>query len=126
MLVFSIGIVGGVTLEAFLLAILLPLMPGIVWGLRQYRSHNAAIARQTRLKTYIMELWNEINNNDLSEARLCVEARNIQNEIFDNRNSYPLVFNWIYERMRGDLEDEMNVATQKLVEDLLKNLNNRS
>ena len=125
-LVFSIGIVGGVTLEAFLLVILLPLMPGIVWGLRQYRSHEAAVNRQTRLKTYIMELWNKIKNDNLSEERLRVEARNIQNEIFDNRNSYPLVFDWFYKQMRGDQEDEMNVGTQKLVEDLLENLNNRS
>ena len=125
-LVFSIGIVGGVTLEAFLLVILLPLIPGIVWGLRQYRSHEAVVDRQTRLKTYIMELWNKIKNDNLSEEILRVEARNIQNEIFDNRNSYPLVFDRIYKWMRGGLEDEMNVGAQKLVEDLLKTLNDQS
>jgi hypothetical protein len=45
-----LGLVGGLTLEKFLLAVLAPLTPAFVLGLRQYTEHNEAAARLDKLR----------------------------------------------------------------------------
>ena len=48
--VLLIGLIGGLTLEKFLLAVLAPLIPAFVFGLRQYTEHNEAATRLDRLR----------------------------------------------------------------------------
>ncbi|WP_442948162.1 S-4TM family putative pore-forming effector [Nostoc sp.] len=49
LIVFLIGLIRGLTLEKFLLAVLALLKPAFVFGLRQYIEHNEAANRLDKL-----------------------------------------------------------------------------
>lgn len=49
-----------------------------------------------------------------------MESRLVQNEIFDHRARSPLVFDWLYWRLRGKHEIEMQDGAEEQVEEYLR------
>jgi SMODS-associating 4TM effector domain len=118
--VLLIGLIGGLNLEKFLLAVLAPLMPAFVLGLRQYSEHNEAANRLDRLREDAESLVQKVINNKLQPQDLELESYSFQTQIYDNRRRSPLIFDWLYSRLRRRHEEQMNKAAESLVEDLIK------
>lgn len=46
---------------------------------------------------------------------LTIESRELQDEIYDCRCKNPLIFDWIYDRLKRDHEVQMNIGAEALV-----------
>ena len=118
--VFLIGLVGGLTLEKFLLAVLAPLVPAFVLGLRQYTEHNEAADRLDRLRENSEILLQNIVSKKLTQQDLELESYSLQTQIYDNRRRSPLIFDWLYSRLKRTHEEQMNKGAEALVQDLTR------
>lgn len=117
-IVLLIGLIGGLTLEKFLLAVLAPLTPAFVFGLRQYTEHNEAAARLDRLRENIEALVQEVINGRFTPQDLERESYSLQTQIYDNRRRSPLIFDCLYSRLRRKDEEHMNRGAESLVQEL--------
>jgi len=117
-IVFLIGLVGGLTLEKFLLAVLAPLVPAFVLGLRQYTEHNDAADRLDRLRENAEILLQNTISKKLSQQDLERESYGLQTQIYDNRRRSPLIFDWLYSRLKREHEEQMNKGAETLVQEL--------
>lgn len=120
-LVLLLGLLGGLTLEKFILAVLAPLMPAITLGLRQAREHREAAERADRLKEAPEDLW-EMALQGATADELTKRSRQLQDEIYEHRRRSPLIFDWIYLRLRNAHEDQMNKGAQALVDEAMQAL----
>ena len=62
-IVFLIGLIGGLTLEKFVLAVLTPLTPAFVFGCRQYIEHKEAATRLDQLRENAEALLQEVKRS---------------------------------------------------------------
>jgi hypothetical protein len=121
-IVFLIGLVGGLTIEKFLLAVLAPLIPAFVLGLRQYTEQNESATRLDRLREKAEKLLEKVISQRLTQQDFEIESYNLQSEIYDNRRyNPPLIFEWIYFRSRGEQEEQMSKGAESLVQELTQN-----
>jgi hypothetical protein len=120
-LVFLVGLIGGLTLEKFFLVVLAPLIPAVVLGIRQYIEHTEAAARLDSLKESCEGLWSHAIRGRFTPQEVTEESYKLQNEIYDNRKRNPLIFNWIYRRLRKQQEEQMNRGAEELIEEALRN-----
>ena len=119
--VFLLGLWGGFTVEKLLMAIVVPLMPAVFWGIREYKAHNASISRQQHLKEHVDKLWDDTRTGRISDTQLKIKSRNLQNEIYEKRSSEPLIFSWIYKLQRDTQEEQMNKIIKILLNEVKKN-----
>ncbi|WP_414517629.1 S-4TM family putative pore-forming effector [Nostoc sp. PCC 9305] len=117
-IVFLVGLIGGLTLEKFVLATLTPLVPTFVFGLRQYIDNNEAATRLDRLRENSESIWQQVVNGRIAPQELETESYNLQNQIYDNRRLSPLIFDWIYYRLQRKNEEEMNRGAEALIQEL--------
>jgi len=120
-IVFLVGLIGGLTLEKFFLVVLAPLIPAVVLGIRQHIEHTEAAVRLDKLKERSEGLWNQAIRRRLTSQEVTEESYKLQNEIYDNRRRNPLIFNWIYSRLRKQQEEQMNRGAEELIEEALRN-----
>jgi hypothetical protein len=120
-IVFLIGLIGGLTLEKFLLAVLAPLTPAFVFGLRQYTEHNEAAVRLDRLRENAEALVQEIINRRYTSQDFEKESYSLQTQIYDNRRRSPLIQDWLYSQLRNEDEEKMNKGAESLVQELIQN-----
>jgi hypothetical protein len=117
-IVFLISLIGGLTLEKFLLAVLVPLTPAFVFGLRQYTDHNDAASRLDRLRNSAEFLVQEVIKGRFTQQDLERESYSLQAQIYDNRRRSPLIFDWLYSRLRRKDEEQMNRGAESLIQEL--------
>lgn len=117
-IVFLIGLIGGLTIEKFLLAVLAPLTPAFVFGLRQYIEHNEAANRLDRLRENAEALLQEVISGRFTPQDLERESYSLQAQIYDNRRRSPLIFDWLYSRLRRKDEEQMNKGAEALIQEL--------
>ena len=114
LLVLGLSMKGGITIESFVLRVVAPLSPALLLGIRQSVEHIEAASRLDKLKEHSENLWNQALAGK-PEASVTVESRNLQDEILENRRKSPLVFDWIFKRLRRDYEIQMNHAANEMV-----------
>ena len=120
-IVSLIGLIGGLTFEKFLLAILVPLIPAFVFGLRQYTEHNEAATRLDRLRENAEVLFEQVISRRYTTQDLDRESYSLQTQIYDNRRRSPLILDWLYSRLRNKDEEQMNKGAESLVQELTQN-----
>jgi hypothetical protein len=120
-IVSLIGLIGGLTFEKFLLAILVPLIPAFVFGLRQYTEHNEAATRLDRLRENAEVLFEQVISRRYTTQDLERESYSLQTQIYDNRRRSPLILDWLYSRLRNKDEEQMNKGAESLVQELTQN-----
>ena len=119
--VTCLGLIGGMTFEKFILAVVNPLMPALVLGRRQYRDHTQSATRLDELKKYAEGLWDKALERT-SPEELTHNSRDLQNEIYNNRRRNPLIFNWLYNLLKNKDEDLMNKTADELIKEALESL----
>lgn len=112
--VLGFSLYAGLTVENFILQVVAPLAPALLLGVRQYSEQMEAAGRLERLKEHAERLWNEALSAEPSYD-LVLGARNLQDEIFENRRKSPLVFDAIFKKLRPRYERQMNRGIDDLV-----------
>jgi hypothetical protein len=101
--IFGLALIGGVSVEALVLKGLLPAAPMLLIGLRQYTEQREAADRLDALKDHCGGLWRRALSG-ASNTELTRLARNLQDEILENRRKTPPVLDAIFKRLRNDYE----------------------
>ncbi|MCE5306074.1 MAG: hypothetical protein LLG20_00370 [Acidobacteriales bacterium] len=115
LLTVVIGLVGHVTLDQFLLAGTIPFLPVLVIGIRQFTDQRQASTRLDDLKEHSERLWREALSGQVAEDELSRRSRTLQDEIFEQRRRNPLIFDWVYRRLRDEQEELMNQCASDLL-----------
>ena len=112
---------GGLTIGDFMLQVVAPLSPVMLVGLRQFCEQRDAANRLDKLKSHVESTWK--NALQSGEAEAISEARNLQNEIFENRKKAPPVLDWLFNRLRNAYEIQMNHSSEKYVAEAMEAIN---
>ncbi len=94
-------------LEHFILAVLVPLMPALLLGVRQFNDNRDAATRLDSLKDHADQLWRDALAGK-SEHEITASSRNLQDEILDNRRKSPFIFDWTFKLLRYKFEGIVN------------------
>jgi hypothetical protein len=113
--VFAAGVLLGtlvicLTLEASLADSLVAgatMTPVLRWAIREERRQKAVKERLEAQANDVRALWKQVVTGQISEADATIEARDLQDAIFERRRSSPLGFSWLYRLLRGRLEEQM-------------------
>ena len=109
-----VGLAFDLSFSGLLLTVVVPLMPLLNWALRERH-------KQTDTANYLVTLIGEFEklwDRALKATRsrdLDRRSREMQDAIYQHRASSPLVFDWVYYRLRNRTEDEVQHAAQTLV-----------
>ena len=116
--VVILGLVNGVSLQKFVLAVVAPLLPAVLWAGREYRRQKETAIRSDRLKAYGESLWDQIVGGEVDESEVSKRSRELQDAILIRRRESVPVFDWIYRLLRSKHEEQMNVGAQKMVDEI--------
>jgi hypothetical protein len=109
-----VGVAFDLSLSGLLLTVVIPLMPILNWALREYHKQTDTANYLVALKGEFEKLWEKAINGTRSRD-LDRRSRELQDAIYQHRASSPLVFDWVYYRLRNRNEDEAQHAAQMLV-----------
>lgn len=107
------------SVEDFMLLVVIPALPLIKLLLTQNREHREALLKLENLKGHLEELWARTLLNP-SDTTLATSSRIIQDEIFELRKRSPLVFDFIFSFLRSKLEGQMQFTSEHYESDALK------
>ncbi|MFN7152399.1 MAG: S-4TM family putative pore-forming effector [Acidovorax sp.] len=116
------GVYQGQKFSDLILTMCVPLLPLFAYVLREYRKQNDTIEALTTLKSEVEKLWDKALSGASSEE-LTSSSRALQDAIYRHRASNPLVFDWLYNKLRNREEDLTRHAVEKLVTDAEQKMN---
>lgn len=98
------------------------IMPLLGFCYRQYVENVEAASRLDTLKEFAEKVWDK-SFKDLSEGEAETLSRRLQSEIYESRKKGPLVFDFIFNRLRNDYESQMNHGSAFYANEAKKKLN---
>src|SRR5712664_667645 len=116
--VFLLGLVKGMSLQKFVLAVMTPLLPAVIWAARELRRQIESARESDRLKEYGESLWEQVVAGKVAEPEVVKRSRELQDAILVRRRESAPVLNWVYKALRSKHEDQMNVGAQKMVDQI--------
>ena len=118
---FVYGAVRNPQWQSWISIAVVPLQPLIVLCLRQLQENHEAIAALGRLKKDTEKTWEEAlasaRNGSSDTQSLTTKARDIQDELWEQRNKNPLIFDWIYEALKKRSAQKTRVGNNALVQE---------
>ena len=117
-LLILISIIRDFSLRSFLLTVALPFMPVLILSVKLFNDHNSAIKNLESLKTNLKTIWSEVLSGTATNSERTI--RQIQDKIYLNRRSNPLIPEKIYDYLRPQLEKQMYYCVDDLVEEYKK------
>lgn len=113
--VFVIGLIGGMTLSKFVMAVFSPMLPTYLWGIREYQRQTEAAKASNKLRIQAEGFYRRAIAMNLAESECTMESRRLQDEIFERRLNNPLVIDWVYNLLRDKHESQLNAGAEELV-----------
>ncbi|WP_336734434.1 S-4TM family putative pore-forming effector [Chryseobacterium sp. VD8] len=113
LLVFSLS--SGFSLKKFFIEALFPSMPLFLFTYKEYKTNLETVDNLQKLREIIEDKLDSVSINDIIEVE---DLRNIQDRIYQNRILSPLIPNFIYNFLWGDLEDQMNYSVKNKINEL--------
>ena len=118
---FSVGLHQEFKLDELIISVGLPVLPLVSFVLREYRKQEDTIESLTTRKGEIEKVWDKALAGASAED-LTQSSRALQDAIYRHRASNPLVFDWLYNRLREKSEAQAKHATEKLVAEAVNKL----
>ncbi len=119
---FAFGLHQGLKLDELIISVGLPVLPMVSFVLREYRKQEDTVESLTTLKGEIEKVWEKALTGASAEE-LTLSSRALQDAIYRHRASNPLVFDWLYNRLRKKSEAQAKHAVEKLVAEAVSKLN---
>lgn len=108
------GLAMGLKFSDLVMALLVPFMPVLTWALKERLQHSNTATSLTNLGAEWDKIWTRALDG-AGEAEVTSDSRQLQDAIYQHRERSPLVFDWVYYRLRAANEDEAHHATEDLV-----------
>lgn len=103
------------SLEQFVLGVLAPLTPALMWAGRECKRQTDAASNLDRLRETTEQIWNQMLKGTLAEPELTQRSRTLQDAILVGRRERATVFDWVYGRLRKRQEEQMNVGAEEMI-----------
>ncbi len=116
--VVALGLIRQMTIDHLVLAILAPLLPAILWGLREMRRQRESAVAADGLKLRAVTLWQDAISGRCDEASCEAQSRQFQDAIYIHRKRSPFVFDWVYWLFRARFEAQMYASAQRMIEEV--------
>lgn len=120
-MVLLLALRGGLTIGDFMLQVVVPMSPVMIFGLRQFCEQRDSANRLDKLKAHAEATWKKTIAG--GETGALAEARNLQDEIFENRKKAPPVLDRSFKRLRDAYEVQMNHSSEHYVSEAKQRLN---
>ncbi len=104
----------------FLVAMVIPLLPAIVWVFREVRNQTEAAKQKDNLRQYADDLWKDAMRGRSSVTEIERKSRELQDRIYQNRGNNPLVLDMFYKRLLPKNEAHMNRSAEELIAEALQ------
>jgi SMODS-associating 4TM effector domain len=121
LLLVLFGWIGGLTIDTFVLTVLAPAAPIVIWGVREYLRQRDVAEALDRVRSEAEALWERAKAGTCSDSECTAQSRQFQNAIYERRSTSPLIFDWIYKVQRPRLEDQMNRGAEEFVREVSPN-----
>jgi hypothetical protein len=121
-IILSVSFIGGLTLQKFVLAVVAPVFPIFLFGIRDYKHQMETAEASLRQKEYVDSLWLDLKKHRCTQQEAETASRKLQDAIFDRRRGSQPVFDRVYEKLRNAHEEQMIKGAEQLVEDILHTL----
>jgi hypothetical protein len=108
------GLAAKLSVTDLILVVILPMSSTVKFAYQQWIEHRDAADRLDRLRERVERTWKEALA-DPSKPSLEDDARSLQGEIFDGRKRNPLVFDFVFKRLRDSHEAQMHFGAEHLV-----------
>jgi hypothetical protein len=118
----AVGLYHGLKVDQLIISVGLPVLPLVSFVLREYRKQEDTIESLTTLKGEIEKVWDKALAG-ASVEDLTLSSRALQDAIYRHRASNPLVFDWLYNRLRKKSEAQAKHAAETLVAEAVSKLN---
>lgn len=115
--VATIGVVARQTTEQLILTTLVPLLPVLLWSVRESRRQFDAAKKLESIKDAITAAWAEAQQNPGAAGPRAIE---IQSAIFDHRSRHPLIFNWVHRLFRPEGQETMTQMADRLAAEVIE------
>jgi hypothetical protein len=112
-----IGIGTGLTLEKLILAVIAPITPICMWGIKEVRKQSSVVSEGERVVRHLDSIWRRLCSGKPTEKELEIESRSLQNEIFDRRKGSAVNPQWLYWKKRDEFQKLMVEAANQLLAD---------
>jgi len=116
-LALVIGIATGLTVEKLVLAVIAPITPICMWGLKEVQKQSRVVSDGDRVVKHLGALWQDVCSGSVAEHELEIESRSLQNEIYDRRKGNAVNPQWLYWKKRKEFQQLMVEAANQLVSD---------
>jgi hypothetical protein len=105
------------TFGDFILSLMAPILPGVLWGIREGKLQSEAAERADRLKKFGDDLWERIIEPGITAEVAGVQSRMFQDGIYEHRRKSPMIFNWFYELFKIRFESQMRYSATEMVKE---------
>jgi hypothetical protein len=112
-----VGIATGITVEKLILAVIAPITPIVMWGIKEVQKQSCVVSDGERVVKHLDSLWRQICSRSATEQELEIESRSLQNEIYDRRKGNAVNPQWLYWKKRNEFQKLMVEAGNQLVSD---------
>lgn len=93
------------TLETYLISILLPSASAFILGIKEIKEHFDSAKSKETLEKKINSIWEKSLTSLIAPTKL--EFRQVQDKIFHLRTNTALIPDWWYNKLKGDFEESM-------------------
>lgn len=108
-----VGLGMGLKFPDLVMTLLVPFMPVLTWALKERLQHANTATSLTNLGAEWDKIWTKALGG-ADAATVTAESRALQDSIYQHRERSPLVFDWVYYRLRSTNEDEAHHAAEEL------------
>jgi hypothetical protein len=117
---FIPSFINGTTLQKFILEIIVPLMPLIVFTLSEVYENNKSLAQKKIAVKKIEEHWNKMLRKNVDKITTKIFIKESLEYLYYLRKDNPLIFNWVYKLTKLSNADQMKYSTERLVDEYLE------
>ena len=110
------GIVAKASVEQFVLALIAPISPFIMWAVKESRLQEATATNSERVLASVNQVWTNVCEKQKGVQTLDHDSRMLQDEIFARRSVAPVNPSWLYFFKRNDYQKLMVEGGQQLIE----------
>lgn len=114
-ILFLIALLKGVSLQTFIINIIIPFSPVLIFSINQVKQNKDSIKTTEELKDKADEIWGNLISSAYDSNQLDMYSRELQNEIYVSRESSPLIFDWYYEKYKNEQQSDINFSGQEMV-----------
>lgn len=121
--VVIISLFNELSFPSFMINAFSPFFCLLTFTIKQYKENCKSLNNSNKLKIHCDNIWRDILNKNKKEDELKDLSRKLQDEIFQNRSTCPLIFDWYYNRYREEQESSTKYKLDTMINEYNSSLN---